>query len=56
MTSQPLPPTAAETKALLEQHQLEMTQLLDDRQITNLRNRSARILDQLQNDVSVDAK
>ena len=56
MTSQPLPPTAKETQSLLELHQREMTSLLDDRQVTNLHDRSRRILEQLSDDVTNDAR
>jgi len=56
MTSQALPATAKATQMVLEQHQQEMSTLLDDRQVTNLHDRSRRIIDQLSNDVTNDAR
>lgn len=55
MTSHALPETASKTQATLERHQREMAQLLDDRQITNLRDRSQRILEQLSNNGEKDS-
>ncbi|XP_018666704.2 puratrophin-1 isoform X1 [Ciona intestinalis] len=55
MTSQSLSDSATETRMQLSQHHKDMTQLLDDRQVSNLRDRGQRILQQLSQDGTTDA-
>ena len=50
MSTYSKPKTCKETRSLLARHRGEMRELLDDKQLINLKNRAERLLNQLSAD------